>query len=63
MKYNMKQYRRYVFVTWLITRDYKDELNEFEASFMKSCHKNMGKLSNKQVRILEKIVSRFFVMD
>lgn len=63
MKFNVKQYQRFVFVTWIIQRDYNDELSEFEEDFIKTARKEIGRLSEKQVRVLEKIVSRFFRLD
>lgn len=58
--FNLKQYQKYVFVVDWINRAHQKELDEFESKFIKSARKQVGKLSDKQIKILDRIVKRFF---
>ena len=62
MIYDIKQHQRFTFVVHIILKDYNKELDEFEYKALKLAQKEIGRLTDSQVAVLNKIVKRFFTL-
>lgn len=59
-QFDIDQWKKYVTSVMLVKTTYFDDLSDWEQDFFKSCYKGLGKLSDSQLKHLDKICNKYF---